>query len=118
MKDLDTYHARDVLGDEGARAAETNLENLDTARDDLLAARGLPELAWLDNAEGQVVAGGAKVLVIRRGEHGYCPTSSILTADQLNRRYGVTEAQVQAMLCGSMFGWHCPAAFPATHGLR
>ena len=33
-------------------------------------------------------------------------------ADLFNENLGVTEAQHNAMVVGSMFGWHCPGADP------
>lgn len=42
------------------------------------------------------------------------------TADIMNKRWGVTKAQEQAMLAGSMFGWTAPVSDPRQydeHGL-
>lgn len=79
------------------------------ARDEELAARGLPELAFMTNtnpAESQLIG-------LRRGESGYWKVNSKLTADELNAQHGVTPAQRHAMYNGSLFGWDTPGADPA-----
>lgn len=54
------------------------------------------------------------IVVVKRGEDGYYPLlrNVDLTLDALNAEVGVTLAQREAMLAGSMFGWHVPAADP------
>lgn len=58
---------------------------------------------------------------IKRGEKGYhslareYPNATEVTAAIMNRKLGVSHAQAQAMLAGSMFGWHIPAADPANY---
>lgn len=55
-----------------------------------------------------------------RGEPGYYKTPPLPPSckdpqkfcDELNRDLGVTPAQAEAMLNGSMWGWHVPAADP------
>lgn len=54
-------------------------------------------------------------ILIRRGERGYFVLATRLTADELNQAFGVTAAQSMAMLAGSLFGWECPGADPATY---
>lgn len=83
---------------------------LDALNDQALAARGLPELAYIHN-DGHL-PGNTSVVAVKRGESGYYPIHSRLTAAELNQISGVTPAQAQAMLSGSMFGWHVPLANP------
>lgn len=52
-------------------------------------------------------------ILIKRGVQGYWPWHG--DVDRFNARHGVDWMQVEAMLCGSMFGWDCPAADPDTH---
>ncbi len=56
-----------------------------------------------------------EVIVIRRGESGYHATDWGEQADEWvdrkNARLGVTPAQREAMLVGSLFGWEMKGAF-------
>lgn len=51
---------------------------------------------------------------IHRGVPGYTPVPSLTDAiaARLNAQAGVTDAQIEAMQVGSMFGWHVPGADP------
>lgn len=50
-----------------------------------------------------------------RGEDGYhLPLYPDVWVEEVNGLLGVTVEQEQAMLSGSMFGWHTPAADPDT----
>ena len=52
-----------------------------------------------------------KVIKIKRGVNGFYPTT--LTPGEamaVNQAENVTAYQLEAMLAGSMFGWHIPAA--------
>ena len=61
-----------------------------------------------------------EIILIRRGEQGYtpisyqndCPEHNRLFVDAKNTEYGITRAQEEAMLAGSMFGWDVPGAKP------
>lgn len=78
----------------------------------------LPPLAFVRKP------GSGHVVIVERGVTGYCPLPA---ADQLpqvkrgedptdaaalNAAIGVTPAQATAMLAGSIFGFHVPAADP------
>ena len=86
---------------------------IERARDQALAERGLPEMAFIDNSADKS-PGAPPVIGIRRGESGYHPVFTPLSADELNARNRVTPAQRVAMHNGSLFGWETPGADP-TH---
>jgi len=76
---------------------------------DTPTASGLPPLCFTRlPSTGETIA-------ILRGETGYHPIVTFLTPEQLNAALLVppTADHVQAMLAGSLFGWHVPAADPA-----
>lgn len=63
-----------------------------------------------------------EVIVLTRGEMGYCLSSQRRMgktpqecADMLNKLAGVTKAQEAAMRAGSLFGWDTPAADPRNY---
>ncbi len=64
---------------------------------------------------------GVGLAAIKRGRFGYSslarkyPNATEDQARRMNADLGVTEAQAKAMLAGSMFGWHVPAADPETY---
>lgn len=75
---------------------------------------GLPERCF------GVLPGTGDLIIIVRGESGYYktdwttnnPEKNRELADGHNSEMGVSKAQAAAMLAGSMFGWHVPAANP------
>ena len=78
----------------------------------------LPELCF------SVLPSTGELIKISRGEKGYYPCydknaddpkSNREFADDRNAKLGVSKAQEQAMLAGSMFGWHVPAANPKNY---
>jgi hypothetical protein len=80
--------------------------------------RNLPEIAYVTNTlHAQGPDGVPPVLAIRCGEPGYHPIYTHATADSLNEGMGITPAQREAMLAGSMFGWECPAAQPENYDI-
>ena len=77
-------------------------------------AEGLPELCF------STLPSTGALICIKRGERGYYPSDWNTTdraqnrqvADEQNQRLGVTSAQEEAMMCGSMHGWNVPGANP------
>lgn len=61
-----------------------------------------------------------KVIIIKRGEHGFwdtihttiSPDDSQAIADARNKQMGITKIQEKAMYVGSLFGWDVPGADP------
>ncbi|MDR0294496.1 MAG: hypothetical protein LBH95_10150 [Oscillospiraceae bacterium] len=82
----------------------------------------LPELAGkheLPNKCFSLLPSSGDVIIIERGTQGYTPFGSGVEpherreeADNLNAGLGVTRAQEEAMLAGSLFGWNAPGAKP------
>lgn len=57
-------------------------------------------------------------VMVKRGEQGYYPLPPAFDAELYNHNCHVEPAQMQAMLAGSMFGFHTPAADPDTYTTR
>jgi len=81
-------------------------------------ADGLPKMCYAMNDVTK------RLILIRRGEavyHELQDDESLLLAatpgvvDRLNGTLGVTPAQREAMVAGSMFGWNVPAADPTRY---
>ena len=60
---------------------------------------------------------------MKKGESGYYKTNILSNdrteaqkiVDGYNDKLGITKAQAEAMVAGSMFGWHVPAADPKNY---
>ncbi len=68
-----------------------------------------------------VLQPGTVLIGIKRGQRGYFQmydgmvkgNAAKIVADRMNRALDVTPQQREAMFCGSMMGWDCPAAMPS-----
>jgi hypothetical protein len=75
----------------------------------------LPEMCVAVLEPGDVLIG------IKRGQRGYFQMydgmvtgeAAKTVADRMNKALDVTPQQREAMCCGSMMGWDCPAARPS-----
>jgi hypothetical protein len=68
-----------------------------------------------------------KIGIVKKGESGYYKTDILESngimshdeantfVDEINSKLGVSPAQRKAMMAGSMFGWHTPAADPKSY---
>jgi hypothetical protein len=83
----------------------------------------LPELAGqheLPKYCFSILPSSGEMIRIVRGETGYYPCNSAglsqenirIKVNDKNQMRGITRAQEEAMLAGSMFGWDAPAANP------
>lgn len=65
-----------------------------------------PEKAFIDNTIAcQGAHGVPPVICVKRGEEGYYPIYTRLTAAELNEPLGVTKEVAEAMHVCSMSGW-------------
>ena len=103
-----------------AEARDQIPENLRTGSFQFHTGReNLPEYCYT------TIHDDAELIFVKRGEKGYYPCKASSSdpawnrkfADEKNRDKGVTKAQEEAMLAGSMFGWKVPAAFPENYNL-
>lgn len=80
-------------------------------------SKRLPELCW------SVLPGEGSLIYIKRGEDGYHlakeqtvnPEINRYLADHYNQKHGISKAQENAMVIGSMFGWDKPLADPSAY---
>lgn len=54
-----------------------------------------------------------KPIFLKSYVHGYFKAPSFLKVEEYNTKLGITKGMVEAMLCGSIFGFEVPGADPA-----
>jgi hypothetical protein len=74
--------------------------------------RGLPEFCY-----ATLPSNKEEMIVIKYGEKGYYPVNQssdayLCSAEKNNELLGVTKAQAEAMIAGSMYGWNTPVSNP------
>lgn len=82
-----------------------------------ISQRSLPERCY------GILAETGEIIILKKGESGYYKTNidmgdkaqNAAFVEEYNQKLGVSKAQAQAMLAGSMFGWHTPAADPQSY---
>lgn len=73
----------------------------------------LPDMCYHKNTiQANGPSGVPPVIGLKKGEKGYWPVYTDVSAEDLNKERGVTEAQASAMLNGSVFGFHTRSADP------
>lgn len=83
----------------------------------------IPMRSTLPDRCYSVMPNSDEIIIIHKGEDGFSRTDKYghdreaaqAIVDEYNSRDGVTKAQEAAMLAGSLFGWHTPAADPKNH---
>lgn len=53
-----------------------------------------------------------KCILITRGEAGYTELPADFDVERFNKQRRINMSKVEAMLAGSIFGWHVPGADP------
>ena len=114
----------DVLGDEVGdsrnqvhryiRLTELVQPLLDLVDEGRIAFRPAVELSYLKKEEQEALVEEISYYPCY-DKNADDPKSNREFADDRNAKLGVSKAQEQAMLAGSMFGWHVPAANPKNY---
>jgi hypothetical protein len=75
-----------------------------------------PGLSKLPGLAFATLAATGATIAITRGQARYERLNTTESADELNRRHGVTPAQARAMLAGVLCGWRTNLANPELYG--
>lgn len=103
--------------------AVQKIECLESARAEQEILPSVEPSVLLPDTCHSVLPSSGELIVIKRGEKGYFRSEFSIGDEQKNREFaddrnskqGVSKAQEAAMLAGSMFGWHTPAADPKNY---